>query len=220
MSAPEFETTDTFDVETESRRDRDRTPRPTEPVTNVFTGLPAELIEALRLQGIVAPTPVQAAVIPDAMAGHDVLGRAQTGSGKTLAFGIPVLAKLAGSKSRPCHPRAVLIVPTRELANQVARAIQPLAASVGLKLATVYGGTPYEKQTRQLRQRADIVVATPGRLEDLLRERLLLLRRHRADRPRRGRPPVRPRLLPVGRQAGRADAGGQPADAAQRHPRR
>ena len=140
----------------------------TEPVSNVFTDLPPELIEALRVQGIVTPTPVQESVIPDAMAGRDVLGRAQTGSGKTLAFGIPALAKLAGSKSRPCHPRAVMIVPTRELANQVARAIQPLAQSMGLKLTTVYGGTPYDKQTRQLRQRADIVVATPGRLEDLL----------------------------------------------------
>jgi superfamily II DNA/RNA helicase len=174
MSAPEFETTDTFDVETESpetETDTTDTPHATdapETVSNVFTGLPAELIEALRLQGIVAPTPVQEAVIPDGMAGHDVLGRAQTGSGKTLAFGIPALAKLAGSKSRPCHPRAVMIVPTRELANQVARAIQPLAQSMGLKMVTVYGGTPYDKQTRQLRQRADIVVATPGRLEDLL----------------------------------------------------
>jgi superfamily II DNA/RNA helicase len=174
MSAPEFETTDTFDVEAESpetETDTTDTPNATdtpETVSNVFTGLPAELIEALRLQGIVAPTPVQEAVIPDGMAGHDVLGRAQTGSGKTLAFGIPALAKLAGSKSRPCHPRAVMIVPTRELANQVARAIQPLAQSMGLKMVTVYGGTPYDKQTRQLRQRADIVVATPGRLEDLL----------------------------------------------------
>jgi superfamily II DNA/RNA helicase len=144
------------------------TPEAPEIVSNVFTGLPAELIEALRVQGIVTPTAVQEAVIPDGMAGHDVLGRAQTGSGKTLAFGIPALAKLAGSKSRPCHPRAVMIVPTRELANQVAKAIQPLAQSMGLKMVTVYGGTPYDKQTRQLRQRADIVVATPGRLEDLL----------------------------------------------------
>jgi superfamily II DNA/RNA helicase len=141
---------------------------PIEPVSNVFTGLPSQLIEALRLQGIVTPTPVQEAVIPDGMDGRDVLGRAQTGSGKTLAFGIPILAKLAGKKSRPCHPRAVIVVPTRELANQVAGAIQPLAASLSLKMVTVYGGTPYDKQTRQLRQRADIVVATPGRLEDLL----------------------------------------------------
>jgi len=96
-----------------------------------------------------------------------VLGRARTGSGKTLAFGLPLLARLAGRRSRPSHPRALIVVPTRELANQVARALQPVAASVGLKLTTVYGGTPYEKQTRQIRQRADLVVATPGRLEDL-----------------------------------------------------
>ncbi len=134
---------------------------------SVFTELPAELVSALAEQGITEPTPVQAAVVPDAMAGYDVLGRARTGSGKTLAFGLPILSRLAGRRSRPCHPRALIVVPTRELANQVARALQPVAASVGLKLTTVYGGTPYEKQTRQLRQRADLVVATPGRLEDL-----------------------------------------------------
>jgi superfamily II DNA/RNA helicase len=135
---------------------------------SVFAVLPQHLIDALAEQGITEPTPVQSAVIPDANAGHDVLGRAQTGSGKTLAFGIPILARLAGTKSRARHPRAVIIVPTRELANQVARAMLPLAASMGLKMTTVYGGTPYEKQTRQLRQGADIVVATPGRLDDLL----------------------------------------------------
>jgi superfamily II DNA/RNA helicase len=134
---------------------------------SVFSELPAELVTALAEQGIVEPTPVQAAVVPDALAGHDVLGRARTGSGKTLAFGLPILSRLTGTRSRPCHPRALIVVPTRELANQVARALQPVAASVGLKLTTVYGGTPYEKQTRQLRQRADLVVATPGRLEDL-----------------------------------------------------
>jgi superfamily II DNA/RNA helicase len=134
---------------------------------SVFSELPTELSSALAEQGITEPTPVQAAVLPDAMASYDVLGRARTGSGKTLAFGLPILTRLAGRRSRPCHPRALVIVPTRELATQVARAIQPLAASIGLKLTTVYGGTPYEKQTRQLRQRADLVVATPGRLEDL-----------------------------------------------------
>ena len=134
---------------------------------SVFSELPVELVTALADQGIVEPTPVQAAVVPDALAGHDVLGRARTGSGKTLAFGLPILSRLTGTRSRPCHPRALIVVPTRELANQVARALQPVAASVGLKLTTVYGGTPYEKQTRQLRQRADLVVATPGRLEDL-----------------------------------------------------
>src|SRR5215475_8617120 len=101
---------------------------------SVFTDLPAELTSALADQGITEPTPVQAAVVPDAMAGYDVLGRARTGSGKTLAFGLPILARLAGKRSRPCHPRALIVVPTRELANQVASAIQPLAASVGLKL--------------------------------------------------------------------------------------
>ncbi|HEX5862248.1 MAG TPA: DEAD/DEAH box helicase, partial [Nocardioides sp.] len=135
-----------------------------------FEDLPADLVAALAEQGITTPTPVQSAVIPDGLAGHDVLGRARTGSGKTLAFGIPVLAKLAGRRSRPCHPRAVLIVPTRELATQVSRSLAPLASAMGLRMTTVYGGTPYERQTRQLRQRADIVVATPGRLDDLLEQ--------------------------------------------------
>ena len=109
--------------------------RPATP-DSVFTGLPAELIAALAAQGIVNPTPVQAAVIPDGLAGHDVLGRAQTGSGKTLAFGIPVLARLAGERSRPGHPRAVMVVPTRELAQQLSRALTPLANALKLRLAT------------------------------------------------------------------------------------
>ncbi|MCW2792384.1 MAG: box helicase, partial [Nocardioides sp.] len=112
----------------------------------------------------------QAAVIPDGLAGHDVLGRTQTGSGKTLAFGIPVLARLAGERSRPGHPRAVIVVPTRELAQQLSRALTPLAMSLKLRLATVYGGTPYDRQVRALKNRADIVVATPGRLEDLIKQ--------------------------------------------------
>ncbi|MBO0845984.1 MAG: DEAD/DEAH box helicase [Nocardioides sp.] len=134
---------------------------------SVFTDLPAALVSALAEQDITEPTPVQAAVLPDALQGYDVLGRARTGSGKTLAFGLPILARLTGRRSRPCHPRALVIVPTRELATQVARSLLPLAKAVDLRLTTVYGGTPYERQTRQLRQRADIVVATPGRLDDL-----------------------------------------------------
>ncbi|WP_052337101.1 DEAD/DEAH box helicase [Nocardioides alkalitolerans] len=136
--------------------------------SGVFAELKPALVAALAEQGITSPTAVQSAVIPDGLSGRDVLGRAQTGSGKTLAFGIPVLERLAGRSSRPRHPRAVIIVPTRELATQVTRSLAPLARAVGLKLTTVYGGVPYERQTRQLRQRADIVVATPGRLEDLL----------------------------------------------------
>jgi superfamily II DNA/RNA helicase len=166
MSAPA--TPETTDSTTEITETSEINEIAETPETTAFSGLPTELVDALAAQGIVTPTPVQEAVIPDAQAGHDVLGRAQTGSGKTLAFGIPALAKLAGAKSRPCHPRAVMIVPTRELANQVSHALLPLAQALGLKLTTVYGGTPYDKQTRQLRQRADLVVATPGRLEDLL----------------------------------------------------
>ncbi len=130
--------------------------------------LPDSLVTALAAQGITEPTPVQAAVIPDAMARCDVLGRAQTGSGKTLAFGLPILARLAGTKSRSRQPRAIIIVPTRELATQVRRSLEPLAHAVHLKLVTVYGGTPYDRQVKQLRNGADIVVATPGRLQDLM----------------------------------------------------
>ena len=140
----------------------------TENTGSVFDSLDPSLIAALAKAGITEPTPVQAAVIPDAQAGADVLGRARTGSGKTLAFGLPILSRLAGRRSRPNHPRAVIIVPTRELATQVARAITPLAGAVGLKLVTVYGGTPYDRQTRHLRNRPDIVVATPAPPDHLL----------------------------------------------------
>ena len=131
-------------------------------------GLSEKVIDALGRVEITTPTPVQAAVIPDAMSGRDVLGRAQTGSGKTLAFGLPILARLAGERSRPKQPRALIIVPTRELATQVRRSLEPLASAVQLKLVTVYGGTPYDRQIKQLRAGADIVVATPGRLQDLM----------------------------------------------------
>jgi len=127
------------------------------------------VVKLLGVDGITTPTPVQAAVIPDAMAGRDVLGRARTGSGKTLAFGLPILARLAGTRSRPNHPRAMIIVPTRELAGQVTSAIEPLAEALGLRMVTVYGGTPYDRQIRRLSQGVDIVVATPGRLDDLVR---------------------------------------------------
>jgi len=131
-------------------------------------GLSEKVVDALARVDITTPTPVQSAVIPDAMSGRDVLGRAQTGSGKTLAFGLPILARLAGERSRPKQPRALIVVPTRELATQVRRSIEPLATAVNLKLVTVYGGTPYDRQIKQLRAGADIVVATPGRLQDLM----------------------------------------------------
>ncbi len=126
------------------------------------------MVAALVLEDIETPTPVQVAVIPDAMAGHDVLGRAQTGSGKTLAFGLPIMARLAGEKSRIHRPRALVIVPTRELAGQVEKSLEQVARAVRLRMATVYGGTRYDKQIAQLRRGTDIVVATPGRLQDLI----------------------------------------------------
>jgi superfamily II DNA/RNA helicase len=140
------------------------------PATDTFEslGLAGPVVSTLARQGITVPTPVQAAVVPDALEGHDVLGRAQTGSGKTLAFGLPVLARLAGERSRPKHPRALIIVPTRELATQVRKSLEPLALAMRLKLVTVYGGTPYDRQVKALRNGADIVVATPGRLGDLI----------------------------------------------------
>jgi superfamily II DNA/RNA helicase len=143
---------------------------PSTPATGTFDslGLPGPVVSTLARQGITVPTPVQAAVVPDALAGHDVLGRAQTGSGKTLAFGLPVLARLAGERSRPKHPRALIVVPTRELATQVRKSMEPLAGAMRLKLVTVYGGTPYDRQVKALRNGADIVVATPGRLTDLI----------------------------------------------------
>ena len=131
-------------------------------------GVPTQLVKMLGVDGITQPTPVQAAVIPDAIAGRDVLGRARTGSGKTLAFGLPMLTRLAGQRSRPNHPRALIVVPTRELAGQVAAALEPLAGALKLSLVTVYGGSPYGWQIRALDRGVDLVIATPGRLQDLI----------------------------------------------------
>ncbi len=131
-------------------------------------GIDAALVRVLDRAKITVPTPVQAAVLPDAMSGRDVLGRAATGSGKTLAFGLPVLARLAGRRSRSKSPRGLVVVPTRELAAQVRQALDPLADALGLRLVTVYGGTPYDRQIKRLKGGADVVVATPGRLQDLV----------------------------------------------------
>ena len=126
--------------------------------------LPQPIVTALARQEIVNPSPVQMAVIPDALAGKNVLGRARTGSGKTLAFGLPVLARLAGRTSRPRAPRALILLPTRELATQVRAAMEPLAQKMGLRLTTVYGGVPINKQINTLKNGVDVVIATPGRL--------------------------------------------------------
>lgn len=137
--------------------------------------LPASLVSTLARQDIVNPSPVQCAVIPDALAGRNVLGRARTGSGKTLAFGLPVLVRLAGRTSRPKAPRALILLPTRELATQVRTAMEPLAQKMGLRLTTVYGGVPINKQITTLRNGVDVVIATPGRLTDLLDRRCISL---------------------------------------------
>ena len=126
------------------------------------------MVAALAEDGITVPFPVQAAVLPDALAGADVLGRAQTGSGKTLAFCIPLVARLAEGYTMACRPRGLVLVPTRELATQVQAVLSPLAHAMGLSVATIFGGTPQSPQVAALRNRADIVVACPGRLADLI----------------------------------------------------
>nr|WP_091126829.1 DEAD/DEAH box helicase [Micromonospora eburnea] len=132
-------------------------------------GLPRRLVDALARQGITTPFEIQRATLPDALAGRDVLGRGQTGSGKTLAFGLPVIAQLAErNRARPLHPRALVLVPTRELAMQVNDALMPLGKAVGIFLKTAVGGVPYDRQIDSLRRGVEIVVATPGRLGDLI----------------------------------------------------
>ncbi|MFE9184834.1 DEAD/DEAH box helicase [Micromonospora haikouensis] len=132
-------------------------------------GLPESLVQTLDRLGITTPFPIQRATVPDALAGRDVLGRGQTGSGKTLAFGLPVIARLAKrNRARPLHPRALVLVPTRELAMQVNDALVPLGKAVGIFLKTAVGGVPYDRQIDALRRGVEIVVATPGRLGDLI----------------------------------------------------
>jgi superfamily II DNA/RNA helicase len=132
-------------------------------------GLPTPVVRALRQSGITTPFPIQAATIPDALAGRDVLGRGQTGSGKTLAFGLPVLARIAASgRSAPRRPKALVLVPTRELAMQVNDVLLPLARSLGLFTSTAFGGAPYHTQIGALERGVDVLVATPGRLGDLI----------------------------------------------------
>jgi superfamily II DNA/RNA helicase len=130
-------------------------------------GLDPRLVRALAASDIREPFAIQARALPDALAGRDVLGRAQTGSGKTLAFGLPLLTRLAGGISREKAPRGLVLVPTRELAQQVADVLAPLGRGIGVSIATVYGGVSIGRQITRVRH-ADVVVATPGRLIDLL----------------------------------------------------
>ncbi|GLY28326.1 DEAD/DEAH box helicase [Kineosporia sp. NBRC 101731] len=139
----------------------------------VELGLPRQLVTALAAEGMEKPFAIQTRVLPDALAKRDVLGRAQTGSGKTLAFGIPVLARLAAEpKQRVAStPRAIILVPTRELARQVNEALNPLSRPLGLRVTTVVGGLSISRQIDALRRGVDVVVATPGRLIDLMDRR-------------------------------------------------
>ncbi|MEU2777972.1 DEAD/DEAH box helicase [Streptomyces sp. NPDC007162] len=130
--------------------------------------MPAGLLKTLTAQGVTAPFPIQAATLPNSLAGRDLLGRGRTGSGKTLAFGLAVLARTAGLRAEPRAPLALVLVPTRELAQQVTDALTPYATAVNLRLATVVGGLSLTKQAGTLRRGAEVLVATPGRLNDLV----------------------------------------------------
>ncbi|MFZ8756140.1 DEAD/DEAH box helicase [Microbacterium sp. HMH0099] len=133
-------------------------------------GVPAPLVDVLTAQGKPAPFPIQADTLPDTLAGRDVLGRGKTGSGKTLAFSLPLVARLAAKtdRRRGRRPRALVLAPTRELANQIDAVIQPLADAFSLTTTTVYGGVNQKRQVDALNAGVDILVACPGRLEDLI----------------------------------------------------
>ncbi|WP_267243021.1 DEAD/DEAH box helicase [Streptomyces sp. PR69] len=143
---------------------------PALPAVEDFAGLdmPAGLLKTLAAQGVTTPFPIQAATLPNSLAGRDLLGRGRTGSGKTLAFGLAMLARTAGLRAEPKAPLALVLVPTRELAQQVSDALTPYATAVNLRLATVVGGLSIAKQAGALRRGAEVVVASPGRLNDLV----------------------------------------------------
>ncbi|MEV0188548.1 DEAD/DEAH box helicase [Kitasatospora purpeofusca] len=130
--------------------------------------LPKGILSALTRQGVTEPFPIQAATLPDSIAGRDVLGRGRTGSGKTLAFGLSLLARTAGRRADARHPLALVLTPTRELAQQVTEALTPYATAVNLRIATVVGGMSITRQANAVRRGAEVLVATPGRLDDLI----------------------------------------------------
>ncbi|WP_328876045.1 DEAD/DEAH box helicase [Streptomyces sp. NBC_00287] len=134
-------------------------------------GMPTKLMKTMADLGVTEPFPIQAATLPGALAGRDVLGRARTGSGKTLAFGLALLARTAGLRAEPKRPLALVLVPTRELAQQVSDALAPYAQTLNVRLATVVGGLSINRQQALLRTGADVVIATPGRLTDLVSRR-------------------------------------------------
>ena len=146
--------------------------------TFIDLGVPARIAAVLSAQGIDTPFPIQVDSLPDTLAGRDVLGRGKTGSGKTLAFGIPMVARLAvssNSNQGMRKPRGLVLAPTRELATQITNALQPLANAMDLRVTTIFGGVPQKKQVQALRDGVEIIVATPGRLEDLMAQGILKL---------------------------------------------
>ncbi|MFF4579096.1 DEAD/DEAH box helicase [Streptomyces sp. NPDC001373] len=130
--------------------------------------MPEALLKTLAAQGVTEPFPIQAATLPNSLAGRDLLGRGRTGSGKTLAFGLALLARTSGRRAQPKAPLALVLVPTRELAQQVTDALTPYATAVNLRVATVVGGMSINRQAGALRRGAEVLVATPGRLKDLI----------------------------------------------------
>ena len=147
-------------------------PKPPTDASFSDLGVPEAIIRVLSDSGVTSPFPIQSATLPDSLAGRDVLGRGRTGSGKTIAFAIPVVAALAASPNRrqPNRPRALVLVPTRELANQVSAVLSPLAKAMGLRITSIFGGVGQNPQVNALRAGIDIVVACPGRLEDLIQQ--------------------------------------------------
>ncbi|MEE6273471.1 DEAD/DEAH box helicase [Georgenia sp. MJ206] len=139
--------------------------------------LPAPVLKHLTATGLTEAFPIQAATLPDTLQGRDVLGRGRTGSGKTLAFSLPMVTRLAASGGRrtPSRPRGLVLAPTRELANQINATIEPLAKALGLTTTTIFGGVAQSRQVTALRAGVDILIACPGRLEDLLNQKLLSL---------------------------------------------
>ncbi|MYX62388.1 DEAD/DEAH box helicase, partial [Streptomyces sp. SID8382] len=137
-------------------------------ITFADLGLPEQIVRKLAQNGVTTPFPIQAATIPDALAGRDILGRGRTGSGKTLSFGLPLLTTLADGHTEKKRPRGLILTPTRELAMQVSDALQPYGDVLGLKLKVVCGGTSMGNQIYALERGVDILVATPGRLRDII----------------------------------------------------
>ena len=148
-------------------------------ITFSTLGVPAPLVAKLTAEGITSPFPIQVDSLPDTLAGRDVLGRGKTGSGKTLAFAIPMVTrlggKLAGGHRRPGRPLGLVLAPTRELATQITHAMEPLAEAYGLKITTIFGGVSQQRQVAALKGGIDIVVACPGRLEDLMKQGFVAL---------------------------------------------